>query len=222
MSSTSMIRTPSIRRTSMALAAAGALAFTAVACADDGENMSGTENTAATTDNNGTTEPAADPDAPASEEGEQFATAQLVNQDGDDSGTAAFYDKDGKVEVHITATGLASGFHGMHLHDTGLCEDDFSSAGGHLNGDSEHGGGHPGDLPSIYINDDGTGEIRSLSDKLSHELLLDDDGAAVIVHEDPDNFAHIPERYAPDGPDEDTLSTGDAGDRELCGAIEPS
>lgn len=222
MSSTSMISKPSIRRTSMALAAAGALAFTAVACANDGDAMSGEENSAATTDNNGTTEPAGDPDGSTSDRGEQFASAQLVNQDGDDSGTATFYDKDGKVEVHITAESLSPGFHGMHLHDTGLCEDDFSSAGGHLNGDSEHGGGHAGDLPSILINDDGTGEIRVVSDKLNNELLLDDDGAAVIIHEGPDNFAHIPERYAPDGPDEDTLSTGDAGARELCGVIEPS
>ena len=47
--------------------------------------------------------------------------------------------------------------------------------------------------------------------------VLDDDGAAVMVHADPDNHAHIPSRYG--GPDEDTLATGDAGDRIACGVF---
>ena len=51
-------------------------------------------------------------------------------------------------------------------------------------------------------------------------MLLDVDGSAIIVHSDADNFAHIPERYAEDGPDEDTLKTGDAGDRTACGVVE--
>ena len=55
---------------------------------------------------------------------------------------------------------------------------------------------------------------------MAPEDLLDDDGTALMVHSDADNFANIPERYAPEGPDEDTRSTGDAGSRLACGVIE--
>lgn len=58
------------------------------------------------------------------------------------------------------------------------------------------------------------------TDRISAEDLLDDDGAALIIHDNPDNYGNIPERYAPDGPDEETLSTGDAGDRQACGVFE--
>jgi Cu-Zn family superoxide dismutase len=41
-----------------------------------------------------------------------------------------------------------------------------------------------------------------------------------MVHAGADNFANIPERYAPGGPDEDTLETGDSGGRVACGEID--
>ena len=40
-----------------------------------------------------------------------------------------------------------------------------------------------------------------------------------MVHTGADNYANVDERYAPDGPDEDTMKTGDAGDRALCGVV---
>ena len=55
---------------------------------------------------------------------------------------------------------------------------------------------------------------------ICQEDLLDDDGTALMVHSDADNFANIPERYAPEGADEDSTSTGDAGDRAACGVVE--
>jgi superoxide dismutase, Cu-Zn family len=41
-----------------------------------------------------------------------------------------------------------------------------------------------------------------------------------MVHASRDNYANIPERYAPGGPDEMTLNTGDAGGRIACGPVE--
>jgi len=42
-----------------------------------------------------------------------------------------------------------------------------------------------------------------------------------MIHADRDNAGNIPDRYATDsgepGPDEDTLATGDSGDRVACG-----
>jgi Cu-Zn family superoxide dismutase len=47
-----------------------------------------------------------------------------------------------------------------------------------------------------------------------------------MLHDDRDNFAHIPDRYRSEradrpGPDADTLKTGDAGGRYACGVIRP-
>lgn len=54
---------------------------------------------------------------------------------------------------------------------------------------------------------------------LHEDLLFGADGTSLIVHEGRDNYANIPERYAPNGPDEETLKTGDAGARIACGII---
>ncbi|MFC8190649.1 superoxide dismutase family protein [Cellulomonas sp. NPDC057328] len=124
------------------------------------------------------------------------------------------------------------GFYALHVHTTGLCDpessppDDpsrtgaFLSAGGHLGSDEDQHPEHAGDLPSLYVQADGTGQLETVTDRLTDTDLFDDDGSAVMVHAGHDNFANIPERYAPEGPDEETLGTGDAGDRLACGVVE--
>lgn len=81
---------------------------------------------------------------------------------------------------------------------------------------------HAGDLPNLMVAQDGTAQLSVVTDRLTPELLTAEDGAAVIVHSQPDNHGNVPERYAPGGPDEDTLATGDAGERTACGVIEDS
>jgi Cu-Zn family superoxide dismutase len=132
------------------------------------------------------------------------------------------------VDVHD----LEPGFHGFHVHAIGVCEPDstsptdpsvtgdFMSAGGHLATGSQVHGSHTGDLPSLYVLPDGTGMLTAMTESFSSEDLLDEDGSAFMVHVGPDNFANIPTRYAPDGPDETTLATGDSGDRLACGVAE--
>lgn len=164
----------------------------------------------------------------SSEMGTPFATAKLVTQKGEDAGTVTFTTTQAGTEINVDAKGLEPGFHGFHVHDKGKCEGDFKSAGGHLSGpDHAHGadhsaGYHPhaGDLPSLLAAKDGTAKLTVTTDALTPELLLGTDGASLIVHEGRDNFANIPERYAPEGPDQDTLKTGDAGARFACGVIE--
>ncbi|MFN3600033.1 MAG: superoxide dismutase family protein [Dietzia sp.] len=167
------------------------------------------------------------------QDGQAFATAELTDPEGGPLGTVEFVEADGGTLVTVEATGLPPGFHGLHIHTTGLCEPDsvnpndpeergaFLSAGGHLAG-PDGGAGHPehaGDLPPLYVAGDGTARITTLTDRLDRELLLDDDGSAVMIHEDSDNLANIPERYAPEGPDEDTLMAGDGGSRIACGVV---
>ena len=40
-----------------------------------------------------------------------------------------------------------------------------------------------------------------------------------MIHENSDNLANIPERYAPDGADSDTQNAGDGGSRIACGVV---
>jgi superoxide dismutase, Cu-Zn family len=185
---------------------------------------------------------AADP-APAAAPGEEAAggsgsadddelTARLVDPDGREVGTVSFSDEDGALEVSVEVEGLPPGFHGFHVHSVGVCEPDsanpadpavtgdFLSAGGHIGvGESDHGT-HAGDLPTLYVDGSGTGSLTTVTDALTRADLTDDDGSAVMVHADRDNYAHVPERYAPGGPDQMTRNTGDAGGRIACGTVE--
>lgn len=79
---------------------------------------------------------------------------------------------------------------------------------------------HAGTLPNLLVNEDRTGVLSVVTDRLDEDLLLDEDGSAVIVHAQADNAANIPERYAPQGPDYETLTTGDSGARVACGVLE--
>lgn len=166
-------------------------------------------------------------------EGDIFATAELVNPEGEPRGTAEFVESDGGTLVTVNATDLEPGFHGLHIHGAGLCEPDsenptqpgergaFLSAGGHLAGPGGEAGHpeHAGDLPTLYVTEDGTARIVTLTDRLDRDLLLDEDGSAVMVHENSDNLANIPERYAPEGADEETRNAGDGGSRAACGVV---
>ncbi|PZR53438.1 superoxide dismutase [Xylanimonas oleitrophica] len=170
-------------------------------------------------------------EAPAAS-GAVMAHATLTDVSGDDVGMVTFTQADGVTEVSVEVEGLDPGFYAFHVHAVGLCEpessppDDpsqtgaFLSAGGHLGADDDDHGAHAGDLPPIYVTEDGEGSLVTRTDRLTQDELFDDDGSAVMVHAGRDNFANVPERYAPDGPDEDTLATGDAGDRIACGVVE--
>lgn len=174
-----------------------------------------------------------DPEVPATASAEiPAATATLNNVEGSQLGTVTFSESEAGTEVRIDVDGLESGFYGFHLHSVGLCEADsaapdapettgaFLSAGGHLGvGDAEHGA-HAGDLPSLYITETGQGTLQMITDGFTTEELLGGDGSAVMIHSGPDNFGNIPERYAPEGPDQSTLNTGDAGARQACGVVE--
>jgi Cu-Zn family superoxide dismutase len=161
-------------------------------------------------------------------------TATLADPQGMQVGTVTFDQEDEGTEVSVDVTGLPPGFHGFHVHAIGVCEPDsanptdpsmtgdFLSAGGHIGaGESDHGE-HPGDLPTLYVAQSGTGSLTFVLDALTFADLTDDDGSAVMVHEARDNYANVPERYAPEGPDEMTLNTGDAGARIACGTVEVS
>ncbi|MGH3351501.1 MAG: superoxide dismutase family protein [Nocardioides sp.] len=157
-------------------------------------------------------------------------TSKFAGPDGKRVGTVEVDEDDGAVQVSVEVSGLEAGYHGFHVHTTGECEadsaapddpsktGDFLSAGGHLNPDESEHGDHLGDLPALLVKEDGSATLE-FTGPFTLEELQDEDGSAFMIHADRDNYANVPERYAPKGPDEDTTKTGDAGDRIACASI---
>lgn len=126
----------------------------------------------------------------------------------------------GVVHVTVTAEGVPEGVHGFHIHEIGACDADggFESAGGHLAGGLDHGiesegGPHPGDLPNVHVQSDGVLEVEFFTRGFNlgeegDERLLDEDGSAVVLHAEADDYTSQP--------------SGEAGDRLACGVIEPA
>ncbi|MFW6077728.1 MAG: superoxide dismutase family protein, partial [Hyphomicrobiales bacterium] len=114
--------------------------------------------------------------------------------------------------VTAELTGLPEGAHGFHIHAVGECEPPFQSAGGHFNpDDSQHGmenpqGLHAGDLPNIHVPASGELTVELFAMGLTLDDVLDEDGAAMMVHAGADDYESDP--------------AGDAGDRIACGVIE--
>jgi Cu/Zn superoxide dismutase len=153
--------------------------------------------------------------------------AVLSDLEGRVVGLVGVVEERDRLRIQVEVTGLAPGFHGFHVHSAGACDASgaFTSAGGHLGAESGDHGAHPGDLPPLFVNTDGTARARYRTDRLTMAQLLDADGSALIVHAGGDNFANIPaDRYstpAGPGPDEATRATGDAGARVACGVVQP-
>lgn len=143
---------------------------------------------------------------------DQVATAALENRDGESVGVVTLTAMPHGTLVHARLDGLAPGTHAFHVHETGRCVGDFTSAGGHYNPESvKHGflvdqGYHAGDLPNIHVPANGVLEVEYFSRALTmDDRLFDDDGAAIIIHDGADDYASQP--------------AGAAGKRIACGVI---
>lgn len=171
----------------------------------------------------------ADPAEDAAETEDPEARAELMNDEGDSVGLVNFImAADGSLHVEASVNDLEPGFHGFHIHEAPACDHEheegaFTSAEGHFNTDDSSHGEHAGDMPALYVNEDGTAQTTFSFDRVMTEELIGE--ATVMVHADPDNYGHIPDRYQSSeqeepGPDEESLTTGDAGDRVACGVVE--
>lgn len=107
--------------------------------------------------------------------------------------------------------GLPPGMHGFQVHQNPLCTHYGMAAGGHFDplGTFEHkgpyqGSGHLGDLPALYVDDDGRARLPIVAPRLK---LADIGGRSLIIHEGPDNYSDFPERQ------------GGEGGRIACGVI---
>jgi Cu-Zn family superoxide dismutase len=97
------------------------------------------------------------------------------------------------VDITVTASGLKSGLHGVHLHAVGQCEAPFTSAGGHFDpgpaSNPDPDVNHPfhmGDIPNLQIGADGKGEMKAVTTRVTLSpgplSLFDTDGTAIIIH----------------------------------------
>jgi superoxide dismutase, Cu-Zn family len=180
----------------------------------DGKDTTNTQHTTATSE------------SPKEKQMEPQAKAVLKDVENKTVGTVSFFVHDDNVQITASIEGLEPGHHGFHIHEKGVCEPDaeggpFTTAGGHFNPDEKMHSGHAGDMPSLYVNEDGSTEYSATFDRLTIDQLKKEE-LAVIVHSNPDNFGNIPDRYQTEGkpgPDETTIKTGDAGDRQACGVI---
>lgn len=144
------------------------------------------------------------------------AEADLLSASGNRVAWAAASQAVGSVRIMIEAGGLPPGVYGVHIHAIGRCDPpDFTSAGPHWNpGNQQHGrnnpqGMHVGDLPNLMVgaNGQGTLEIGLAGAALSGRgpALLDQDGAAIIIHERADDYRTDP--------------SGNSGARIACGIL---
>lgn len=144
--------------------------------------------------------------------GDARLTARMQNAAGDSIGTVVMQQSPTRgFLVTVMLEGLEPGFHGIHIHTIGSCSPDFKASGGHINvDDKQHGllnpdGPDNGDLPNIYVAPDGTAQAEMFTTLVDADMLMDDDGSAIVVHENRDD--HI------------TQPIGGAGGRVACGVL---
>lgn len=151
------------------------------------------------------------------EPGTGAARAEMVDVEGRGLGAVILNENAGEVALAGALIGLPPGEHGFHIHETGACDPPgFESAGGHLapagnpHGFHAAGGPHAGDLSNLVAGPDSIATVEFETSLVSlhggDAPLLDDDGSALVVHADPDDYVSQP--------------AGNAGARIACGVIE--
>jgi Cu-Zn family superoxide dismutase len=145
------------------------------------------------------------------------AKADMKDAKGASIGTVTLTDVPAGVLLNVSLKGLPAGTYGFHLHAVGKCEaPGFTTAGGHFNpGQHKHGfmsaeGQHAGDLPNLHVATAGDFKLETVAagvtvKKGAANSLLDQDGAALVIHEKADDYKTDP--------------AGDSGARIVCGVI---
>jgi len=148
---------------------------------------------------------------------EPEARATLRDREGRTVGTVTLRNAPTGVLLRARMDSLPPGIHAIHVHERGVCEGDFESAGSHF-APSQHAHGllsekgpHAGDLPNLFVPEAGKLEVEMHAPALSlasGSALFDADGSAIVIHEAADDHRSDP--------------AGGAGARIACGRIEAS
>jgi superoxide dismutase, Cu-Zn family len=144
-------------------------------------------------------------------------SAWIIAADGRSIGEAKFFNaRDGiLIRLEFSEAVLPQGWHGAHLHEHGDCGDfaaGFQAAGAHVGRANHvrHGlrsdmGPEAGDLPNIFAASAAPYAAELLAPHVTLPTLLDEDGAALIIHANPD--------------DQQSQPIGGAGPRVACAAL---
>jgi len=144
-------------------------------------------------------------------------SADIRNAVGQSKARAIATQLGDSLRVRVEAMGMPMGSYGAHIHTTGRCDAPaFTSAGAHWNptarmhGKNNGAGQHHGDLPNLAVGTDGRGsfEITLPMTSISGgggSALLDADGAAIVIHAQPDDYRTDP--------------SGNSGTRIACGVF---
>jgi Cu-Zn family superoxide dismutase len=150
-----------------------------------------------------------------SEGGGGAASAVIRDAGGATVATATVREQAG-LAVRVDASGLRPGISAAHLHAVGRCEPaDFATAGPHWNptgrqpGRAKPMGAQLGALPNLPVGADGRGTLEFGVDQArlrgDANALFDSDGAAIVIHANPD--------------DDRTDPSGNSGGRIACGVL---
>jgi Cu-Zn family superoxide dismutase len=125
-------------------------------------------------------------------------------------GQVVFSDTGFGLLITPTLSTLPPGLHGFHLHQHPDCGDTGMHAGGHYDPQNTnshqgpYGKGHLGDLPVLYVTQDGKANTATVAHRLKTSELK---GLAVMIHAGGDNYS-------------DTPPLGGGGARIACGIIQ--
>ena len=165
-----------------------------------------------------TVQPPAQPAAAPATKIDVRASATINDGANTTIGNATFADTPAGLLVSLSVSGLGIGPHGVHLHAVGSCvTPGFTSAGAHFNPDSKkHGflnpdGHHAGDMPNIVSPPSGVHRVEFIVEGVKingRGGLMDDDGAAIVIHGAGDDYSTDP--------------SGNSGGRIACGVIKPT
>lgn len=143
-------------------------------------------------------------------------TIDMYNKDGDMVGTAKLSEDPDGVKIALKLEGLASGYHGFHVHEIATCTaPDFKSAGNHFNPKKKkHGllnpeGPHVGDLPNVEADEGGKVDtevtVKDATMLKGNNSLTENGGTSLVITSEADDGM--------------TQISGDSGERIICGEI---
>ena len=146
----------------------------------------------------------------------------IIDPNGNEVGTLTIEPEQQGLRLEMQVEGLTAGPHAVHFHENGRCDPpEFQSAGNHYNPagaphgrpdtdedpqDQDH---HVGDMENQEV--DGQGTLNTVMVNYTATLddgpatLLDEDGSALIIHADPDDYESQP--------------SGNAGARVACAVV---
>ena len=142
----------------------------------------------------------------------------LVNEQGlgKNIGTITIKDSRYGLMLYPQLSNLPPGIHGFHIHQNPDCRSmktdkmAASAAGGHYDPyktnkhEGPYGQGHLGDLPVLYVDNDGKSSLPVLAPRLK---VSDIKGRSLMIHTGGDNYSDLPEKL------------GGGGGRIACGAV---